>query len=86
MSPPRLAPTSRSWIRRRRAWSRVCTSSARMRSDDWHPGRSDIDIVAVLAEPATDDDFGDVENGARTAERAATASTHRRPVPGVGQT
>lgn len=26
--------------------------------DDWHPGRSDIDIVAVLAEPATDDDFG----------------------------
>lgn len=25
--------------------------------DDWQPGRSDIDIVAVLAEPATDDDF-----------------------------
>jgi len=25
--------------------------------DDWHPDRSDIDIVAVLAEPATDDDF-----------------------------
>jgi Nucleotidyltransferase domain len=24
---------------------------------DWQPGRSDIDIVAVLAEPATDDDF-----------------------------
>jgi hypothetical protein len=26
--------------------------------DDWQPGRSDIDIVAVLAEPATDEDFG----------------------------
>jgi hypothetical protein len=26
--------------------------------DDWQPGRSDIDIVAVLAEPATDQDFG----------------------------
>jgi hypothetical protein len=26
--------------------------------DDWHEGRSDIDIVAVLAEPATDEDFG----------------------------
>jgi hypothetical protein len=25
---------------------------------DWQPGRSDIDIVAVLAEPANDDDFG----------------------------
>jgi hypothetical protein len=25
---------------------------------DWHPGRSDIDIVAVTAEPATDEDFG----------------------------
>jgi hypothetical protein len=25
---------------------------------DWQPGRSDIDIVAVLAEPATDIDFG----------------------------
>jgi hypothetical protein len=25
---------------------------------DWQPGRSDIDIVAVLAEPATDEDFG----------------------------
>ncbi|HEY5422678.1 MAG TPA: nucleotidyltransferase domain-containing protein, partial [Ilumatobacteraceae bacterium] len=25
--------------------------------DDWQPGRSDIDIVAVTAEPATDDDF-----------------------------
>jgi hypothetical protein len=31
--------------------------------DDWQPGRSDIDIVAVLAEPATDEDFG----GLRTA-------------------
>ena len=26
--------------------------------DDWQPGRSDIDIIAVLAEPATDEDFG----------------------------
>ncbi len=26
--------------------------------DDWQPGRSDIDIVVVTAEPATDDDFG----------------------------
>ena len=26
--------------------------------DDWQPGRSDIDIVAVPAEPATDEDFG----------------------------
>lgn len=26
--------------------------------DDWHEGRSDIDIVSVLAEPATDEDFG----------------------------
>ena len=26
--------------------------------EDYHSGRSDIDIVAVLAEPATDEDFG----------------------------
>jgi hypothetical protein len=26
--------------------------------DDWHPGRSDINIIAVMAEPATDEDFG----------------------------
>ena len=26
--------------------------------DDWQPGRSDIDIVAVTAEPATDEDAG----------------------------
>jgi hypothetical protein len=26
--------------------------------DDWHPGRSDIDIIAIMAEPATDEDFG----------------------------
>lgn len=25
---------------------------------DWQPGRSDIDIVAITAEPATDQDFG----------------------------
>jgi Nucleotidyltransferase domain len=26
--------------------------------DDWQPDRSDIDIVAVMAEPASDEDFG----------------------------
>lgn len=26
--------------------------------DDWTPGASDIDVVVVTAEPATDDDFG----------------------------
>jgi Nucleotidyltransferase domain len=26
--------------------------------DDWQPGRSDIDIIAVTAEPANDEDFG----------------------------
>ena len=26
--------------------------------DDWHPGRSDIDIVAVTADPATEEDAG----------------------------
>ena len=31
--------------------------------DDWQPGRSDIDIVAVLAEPATDEDFGYLQTG-----------------------
>jgi hypothetical protein len=25
--------------------------------DDWQPGHSDIDVIAVTAEPATDDDF-----------------------------
>lgn len=28
--------------------------------DDWQPGRSDIDIVAITAEPATDADFADL--------------------------
>jgi hypothetical protein len=28
--------------------------------DDWRPGHSDIDIVAVTAEPATDDDAADL--------------------------
>ncbi len=28
--------------------------------DDWQPGRSDIDIVAITAEPATDDDAGNL--------------------------
>jgi hypothetical protein len=42
--------------------------------DDWQPGRSDIDIVAVLAEPATDEDFG----GLRTTQ--ALLNEHQ-PVP-----
>jgi Nucleotidyltransferase domain len=28
--------------------------------DDWQTGRSDIDIVTILAEPATDEDFGEL--------------------------
>ncbi len=53
--------------------------------DDWHEGRSDIDIVAVLAEPATDDDFRTLTHRARAARRAATTAAHRRPVPRLGR-
>jgi hypothetical protein len=44
--------------------------------DDWQPGRSDIDIVAVLAEPASDDDFGSL----RTAQ--ALLNEHQ-PLPHI---
>jgi hypothetical protein len=44
--------------------------------DDWQPGRSDIDIVAVMAEPATDADFA--------ALRAAHAALNeRQPQPRI---
>jgi hypothetical protein len=40
--------------------------------DDWQPGRSDIDIVAVSAEPATDEDFGELRTvHALLAERSS---------------
>jgi hypothetical protein len=42
--------------------------------DDWYPGRSDIDIIAVMAEPASDEDFGML----RTAH---TLLDERQPVP-----
>ena len=42
--------------------------------DDWRPGHSDIDIVAVTAEPATDDDAGAL----RTAH-AVLAEHQQRP-------
>jgi Nucleotidyltransferase domain len=44
--------------------------------DDWQPGRSDIDIVAVTAEPATDEDFGSL----RTAHALLT---ERQPLPHI---
>jgi hypothetical protein len=43
---------------------------------DWQPGRSDIDIVAVLAEPATDDDFG-------TLRTAHALLAERQPMPHI---
>ena len=43
---------------------------------DWQPGRSDIDIVAVLAEPATDDDFG-------TLLTAHALLAERQPMPHI---
>ncbi len=44
--------------------------------DDWQPDRSDIDIVAVLAEPATDDDF-------RTLMTAHAILGERQPRPHI---
>jgi hypothetical protein len=44
--------------------------------DDWQPGRSDIDIVAVMAEPATDEDFGAL----RTAHAVLN---ERQPLPRI---
>ena len=43
--------------------------------DDWQPGRSDIDIVAVSSEPATDEDFGELRTvHALLAERTTLPS------------
>ena len=44
--------------------------------DDWVEGCSDIDIVAVSAEPATDDDFGSL----RTAHAILT---EQQPAPAI---
>ena len=44
--------------------------------DDWQPGRSDIDIVAVTAEPATDDDFA-------TLRTAHAILEEHQPLPHV---
>ena len=44
--------------------------------DDWQPGRSDIDIVAVLAEPASDDDFA-------TLRTAHALLDERQPRPHI---
>ena len=44
--------------------------------DDWLPDRSDIDIIAVLAEPATDDVFGAL----RTAQAVLD---ERQPAPHI---
>ncbi|MGZ4772474.1 MAG: nucleotidyltransferase domain-containing protein, partial [Ilumatobacteraceae bacterium] len=44
--------------------------------DDWQPGRSDIDIVAVTAEPATDEDFGSL----RTVHALLA---ERQPLPSI---
>jgi hypothetical protein len=44
--------------------------------DDWHPGHSNVDIVAVTAEPATDDDALQIR-----AAHALLAET--RPLPHV---
>lgn len=44
--------------------------------DDWQPGRSDIDVVAVLAEPATDDDFA-------TLRTAHALLDERQPQPNI---
>jgi hypothetical protein len=43
---------------------------------DWVPGRSDVDIVAVTAEPATDDD-------AATLRTAHALLAERLPVPSI---
>ena len=44
--------------------------------DDWQPGRSDIDIVAITAEPASDDDFA-------TLRAAHAVLTDRLPLPHI---
>ena len=44
--------------------------------DDWVPGISDIDVVVVTAEPATDEDFGAIRT-------ACALLAERQPVPHV---
>jgi hypothetical protein len=46
--------------------------------DDWHPDRSDIDIVAVTADPATDEDAGAL----RTAHALLVDSQPRPSIDG----
>jgi hypothetical protein len=43
---------------------------------DWNPGRSDIDIVALMAEPASDDVFG-------TLRAAHSVLDERQPLPRI---
>lgn len=43
---------------------------------DWQPGRSDIDMLAVMAEPATDDDFA-------TLRTAHALLAERQPTPRI---
>jgi hypothetical protein len=44
--------------------------------DDWRPDRSDVDVIVVTAEPATDEDFGSL----RTAHALLT---ERQPKPHI---
>jgi len=44
--------------------------------DDWKPDRSDIDIVAITAEPATDDDYA-------TLRTAHALLTEHQPLPHI---
>ena len=83
--PTPRRPTSRSSTTSHPGWSRGCTSSARRRSATGTPGRSDIDIVAVTAEPATDEDAGVcVTAHALLAERQPAARTSTaRTSPGA---
>ncbi len=43
---------------------------------DWHPGRSDIDLVAITAEPASDADFG-------LLQTAHALLDERQPLPHI---
>ena len=44
--------------------------------DDWQQGRSDVDIVAITAEPATDEDFG-------VLQTAHAVLRERQPLPHI---
>ena len=59
-------------------WSRGCTWSARCALDDWTP-HSDIDVVAVVADPSDPDLFGDLAaaQAFRFAGRCRSRSTAR---------